>query len=53
MKLLSIFICITFDIQDVYKNIEEYNPGKRKILIESDDVIADIISNKILNPTVT
>ena len=52
MKLLSIFLCITFDIQDVYKNIEEYNPGKRKILIVSD-AIADIISNKILNPTVT
>ena len=42
------------DMQDVYKNIEEYNPGKkRKILIVFDDMIADIINNKKLNPVVT
>ena len=42
------------DMQDVYKNIEDYNPGKkRKILIVSDDMIADMISNKKLNPVVT
>ena len=42
------------DMQDVYKNIEDYNPGKkRKILILFDDVIADIINNKKLNPIVT
>ena len=41
-------------MQDVYKNIEEYNPGKkRKILIVFDDMIADIIKNKKLNPIVT
>ena len=35
-------------VQDVYKNIEGYNPGKkRKILIVLDDVIADMINNKI------
>ena len=29
------------DMQDVYKNIEEYNPGKkRKLLIVFDDMIA-------------
>ena len=29
-------------MQDVYKNINEYNPGKkRKILIVFDDMIAD------------
>ena len=42
------------DMQDVYKNIEDYNPGKkRKILIVFDDMIADMIINKKLNPIVT
>ena len=41
------------DVQDVYKNIEDYNPGKkRKILIVFDDMIADMINNKRLNPIV-
>ena len=36
-------------MQDVYKNIEEYNIGKkRKILIVFDDKIADMINNKNL-----
>ena len=42
------------DIQDVYKNIEEYNPGKkRKVLRVFDDMIADMINNKRRNPIVT
>ena len=42
------------DMKDVYKNIENYNPGKKlKILIVFDDMIADMINNKKLNPTVT
>ena len=41
-------------MQDVYKNIEDYNPGKkRKELIVFDDMIADIINNKKLNSIVT
>ena len=41
-------------MQYVYKNIEEYNPGKkRKVLIVFDDMIADMINNKKLNPIVT
>ena len=41
-------------MQDVYKNIEDYNSGKkRKILIVFDDMIADMINNKKLNPVVT
>ena len=41
-------------MQDVYKNIENYNPGKkRKVLIVFDDMIADMINNKKLNPIVT
>ena len=42
------------DMEDVYKNIENYNPGKkRKILIAFDYMIADMINNKKLNPVVT
>ena len=42
------------DMQDVYKNIEDYNPiNKRKVLIIFDDMIADMINNKKLNPVVT
>ena len=42
------------DMQDVYKNIEEYNlRKKRKVLIVFDDMIADMIDNKKLNPVVT
>ena len=42
------------DMQDVYKNIEDYNPiNKRKILIVFDDIIADMINNNKLNPIVT
>ena len=42
------------DIKDVYKNIEKNNPGKkRKVLIVFDDMIANMISNKKLNPIVT
>ena len=41
-------------MQDVYKNIEDYNPGKkRKILIVFDDMIADVINNKRLKAIVT
>ena len=39
---------------DVYKNIEDYNPDKkRKVLIVFDDMIADMINNKKLYPIVT
>ena len=42
------------DTSDVYKNIEDYNPNKkRKILIAFDHMITDMISNKKLNPVVT
>ena len=36
-------------MDDIYKNIEEYNPNKkRKKLIAFDDMIADMLSNKNL-----
>ena len=41
------FIEYSNNMQDVYKNIEEYNPDKKhKVLIVFDDMIADMISNK-------
>ena len=41
-------------MDDIYKNIEEYNPNKkRKLLIVFDDMIADMLSNKKLNPIAT
>ena len=47
---LRVFMEYSNDVQDVYKNIEDYNPGKkRKILIVFDDMIADLINNKKLN----
>ena len=40
-------------MDDIYKNIEEYNPNtKGKILILFDDMIADMLSNKKRNPIV-
>ena len=48
------FIEYSNDMQDVYKNIEDYNPGrKRKVLILFDDMIADMINNKKLDSIVT
>ena len=40
-------------MRHVYKNIVEYNLGKkRKVLINFDHMIADMIRNKKLNPIV-
>ena len=39
------------DMQDVYKNTEDYNPiKKRKVLIIFADMIADMINSNKLNP---
>ena len=41
-------------MDDIYKNIEEYDPNrKRKISIVFDYMIADMFSNKKLNSVVT
>ena len=41
-------------MQDIYKNIDEYNEDKeRKILIVLDDMIANVINNKKLNSIIT
>ena len=48
------FIEYSNDMQNVYKNIDEYNTDKEnKILIVFDDMIADMINNKNLNSTLT
>ena len=40
-------------MDDINKNIEEYNLNKKfKILIVFDDIIADTLSNKKLNPII-
>ena len=41
-------------MDDIYKNIKEYNPNKKcKILIVFDNMIADMLSNKKPNRIVT
>ena len=44
-------------MDDIYKNIEEYNPNKKLniyiYIYIFDDMIADMLSNKKLNPIVT
>ena len=41
------FIECSNTMDDVYENIDDYNPNrKRKILIVFDDMIADIMTNK-------
>ena len=43
------FIECSNTIDDIYENIGDYNPGKkRKVLIVFDDMIADTMSNKKL-----
>ena len=39
------------NMQDVYKNIEDYNPIKKRKVF--DDMIADMINNNKSNPVVT
>ena len=41
-------------MDDIYKNFKEHNPNKKpKILIIFTNMIADMLSNKKLNPIVT
>ena len=50
----KVFIEYSNDMQDVYKNMDEYNIDKeRKILIVFDDMIADMINYKKPNSIVT
>ena len=48
------FVEYSSDMQDVCNSIENYNPNKkRKVLIVFDDMIADMINSKKLNPVKT
>ena len=41
------FIVCSNTMDDVYKDIDNYNPKRdKKVLIVSDDIIADIMTNK-------
>ena len=41
-------------MDDIYKNIEEYNPDKEcKVLIVFDNMIANMLHNNKRNPIVT
>ena len=45
------FIECSNTMDDIYENIDDYNPSrKRKILIVFDDMITDIKSNKKFQP---
>ena len=53
-NVLKSFQMYSNDMQNVYKDIEEYNIGKEsKILIAFNDMISDIINNKKLNSIIT
>ena len=53
-KDLNAFTECSNDMGNVYKNVNNYNLDKEgKILIVLDDMIADTIQNKKLNPVVT
>ena len=53
-NILMIQIEYSNSTVDVYENIEDYNPNKkRKILLVFDYMIADLLSNKKFNPVVT
>ena len=46
----KVFMEYSNNMQDVYRNIEDYDPNKkRKLLIVFDDMIADMINNNKLN----
>ena len=51
LKNPKAFIDYSETIDDVYENLEDYNPTKkRRVLIVFDDMIADMESNKKLSP---
>ena len=54
LKTLNILIEYLNNLQDVYENIEEFNPRRKwSLLIVFDDLIADMISNRKFSPIVT
>ena len=54
LKIPKAFVDYSQTIDDVYKNLEDYNPTKkRRVLIAFDDTIADMKSNKNLSSKFT
>ena len=54
LNVSKAFIEYSNNMVHIYKNIEDNNPNKKqKILIVFDDMIADMLTNKKLNPVVT
>ena len=54
LKNPKAFIDYSQTTDDVYENLEDYNPTKkRRVLIVFNDMIADMESNKKLSPIVT
>ena len=48
------FIEYSSTMDGIHRNIEEYDPHKKqRIIIVFDDMIADMLNNKKLNPVVT
>ena len=54
LKNPKAFIDYSQTIDDIYENLEDYNPAKKiKMLIVFDDLIADMETNSKLSPIVT
>ena len=54
LKIPKAFVDYSQTIDDVYENLEDYNPTKkRRVLIAFDDTIADMKSNKNLSSKFT
>ena len=54
LKNLKASIDYSQIIDDVYENLEDYHPAKkRRVLIVFEDIIADMVSNKKLSPFLT
>ena len=52
LKNSKVFIDYSQTMDDIYENLEDFNPTKkRKALIVFDDMIADVESNKTVSPT--
>ena len=47
------FIECQYDVDDVYKNIKEYNRNKERKILVVFDMIDDMLSNRKYNPMVT
>lgn len=48
--ILNLLLNIVMIMGDIYKNIDEYNPGQRqKILIVFDNVIGDMLNSIVID----